>query len=385
MKILFLKASSHRALEQTVLEGLQDRMAEKRFMKKVYYNPLHPGSFGGVERLRQGIKDETGEKVSVHEVRDFLSEQDAYTLHKPARVHFKRNRVFVTKPLKQFQADLCDMQALADHNDSFNYLLTVIDVFSKKAYARVLKKKTASEVVKAFESVLLESQVPEKLQTDAGKEFFNKSFDTLMQKYGIVHFKTNSDLKASVVERFNRTLKTRMWRYFTAQNTRRYLEVLPDLLNSYNNSYHKSIKMTPQEVTSENAVQVFRNLYGTISSRPKINMKFKKGDLVRISKLRGVFDKKYEQSFTDELFTVTRTIPRTPPVYKLEDYDGEPIEGSFYEAELQKVKMTRDRMFQVEKILKRRVVKGEKQVFVRWKNWPEKFNSWVKASEVVGI
>ena len=95
---------------------------------------------------------------------------------------------------------------------------------------------------------------------------------------------------------------------------------------------------------------MFYNLYGTISSRPKIKMKFKKGDLVRISKLRGVFDKKYEQSFTDEVFTVTRSIPRAPPVYTLQDYDSEPIKGSFYEAELQKVKMTGDRMFHVEEI-----------------------------------
>lgn len=354
-------------------------------MKKVYYDPLHPSSFGGVNRLRQGVEDETGQKVGVDKIQDFLSEQDAYTLHKPARVHFKRNRVFVTKPLKQFQADLCDMQALSKYNDGYNYLLTVIDVFSKKAYARVLKKKTGSEVTKAFESVLQESQIPEKLQTDAGKEFFNKTFQTLIKKHGVTHFSTASDLKASVVERFNRTLKTRMWRYFTARNTRRYLEVLPDLLEGYNRSYHKSIKMAPAEVCSENADRVFCNLYGTTPARQRVKMKFKKGDLVRISKLRGVFDKTYEQSFTDETFTVTRGIPRAPPVYKLEDYDGEPIEGSFYEAELQKVKMGGDKAFHVENILKRRVVRGEKQVFVKWKNWPEKFNSWVKASEVIDV
>lgn len=134
-------------------------MAEKRVMKKVYYNPAHPGSFGGVERLCKAVEDETGEKVK--------TEQDAYTLHKPARVCFTRNRVFVTKPLNQFQADLCDMQALVEHNNGYRYLLTVIDVFSKKAYARALKKKTAGEVV---EAVFRESQIPEKLQTDAGKE-----------------------------------------------------------------------------------------------------------------------------------------------------------------------------------------------------------------------
>ncbi len=95
-----------------------------------------------------------------------------------------------------------------------------------------------------------------------------------------------------------------------------------------------------------------------------------------------MFDKKYEQSFTDWVFMVSDCIPHFPPVYKRKDYDGEPIEGSFYEAELQKVKMTKDLTYQVNKILKRRTVRGEKQVFVQRKNWPEKFNSWVKASDL---
>ena len=147
-------------------------------------------------------------------------------------------------------------------------------LFKKKTYA-CIKKKTAFEVAKAFESVLQESQIPEKLQTDVGKEFFNKTFQT-KKKRGIVHFATASDLKASVLERFNCTLKTRMWRYFTVRNTSRYLEVLPELIDSYNNSYHRSIKMSPMEVTSENTVQVFRNLYGAVPSRRKTLMKFKK-------------------------------------------------------------------------------------------------------------
>ncbi|KAM6892598.1 uncharacterized protein F54H12.2-like [Xenentodon cancila] len=117
--------------------------------------------------------------------------------------------------------------------------------------------------------------------------------------------------------------------------------------------------MAPTDVTSENTAQVFRNLYGTFQDRhKKIKMKFKKGDPVRISKLRGKFDKKYEQSFTDEVFTVAGALPRTPPVYKLEDYDREPIEGSFYEAEMQKVKLSKDRAYHVEKILGRRTVKA---------------------------
>lgn len=356
-------------------------------MKKVYYNPSNPGSLGGIERLRRAMQDETGNKVAVEKVKDFLSGEDTYTLHKPARINFPRNRVFVTRPLKQFQADLCDMQALARENDGYNYLLTVIDIFSKRAYVRVLRRKTAAEVVKAFESVFEESRIPKKLQTDAGKEFFNKKFKVLMEKHGIKHFATASEAKASVVERFNRTLKTRMWRYFTANNTRRYVDVLQNLARSYNHSYHTSIKMSPMEVTSENAFQVFQNLYSVKSNRycKDSVTTFKQGDLVRISKVRGVFDKKYEQSFTDEVFTVYERIPRSPPVYKLKDLDGEPIQGSFYAEELQKVKIYNDKMYQVEKILKRRTVKGVKQVFVSWKNWPEKFNSWIRSDELRNI
>nr|XP_061782412.1 uncharacterized protein LOC133574295 isoform X3 [Nerophis lumbriciformis] len=348
----------------------------KKAMEKAYYTPAHPGSFGGVDRLRRAVQDETGQCVKREKVQEYLMGQDAYTLHQPARIKFPRNRVFVPQPLDQFQADLCDMQALAEYNDGFNYLITVIDVFSKKAYARVLKRKTADAVVKAFQSVLEESQIPRKLQTDAGKEFFNKSFQALMKKHNIVHFSTASDLKASVVERFNRTLKGRMWRYFTANNTRRYLDVLQDLLKSYNQGYHSSIKMKPDDVTLENTPQVFENLYGSTTVF-KHKYKFAAGDTVRISKVRGVFDKKYEQSFTNEVFTITRRLPRSPPAYKLKDFDGEIIEGSFYEAELQKVKESKNKLYHVEEILKRRTFGGKKQVLVRWKNWPEKFNSWV--------
>ena len=124
--------------------------AETRLLKKIYYDPAHPGSFGGVGRLHKAVQNESGKKVMIEKVQEFLSEQDTYTLHKTARIRFPRNRVFVTRPLNQVQADLCDMQALLEHNDGYNYLLTVNDIFSKKAYVRALKRKTAAEVVKAF-------------------------------------------------------------------------------------------------------------------------------------------------------------------------------------------------------------------------------------------
>ncbi|XP_053092557.1 NACHT, LRR and PYD domains-containing protein 4E-like [Pangasianodon hypophthalmus] len=133
-----------------------------------------------------------------------------------------------------------------------------------------------------------------------------------------------------------------------------------DLVKSYNNSYHSSIKMAPAQVTLENFDRVFQNLYGKPPVRKaRLKMGFETGDLVRISKLRGVFDKKYEQSFTDKLFSVAERLPRDPPVYRLKDYNGEPVRSTFYEAELQKVKTDGGKVYHVEEILKRRTLIGD--------------------------
>ena len=357
-----------------------------RVLKSIYYNPARAGSYGGVERLQKAVKEQTGVRVSTDRVQDWLAAQDAYTLHKTARKTYARNRVFAPRPLYQFQADLCDMRALSKDNDRFKFLLTVIDVFSKKAYARALKNKSAAEVATAFASVLDESGIPIKIQTDAGKEFFNHIFKKLMKKHSIQHFATGSDLKASVVERFNRTLKTKMWRFFTARNTHRYIDVIKDLLDSYNNSYHSSIKMKPIDVNSDKTTEVFENLYGTLSltSKPHV-FKFKEGDVVRISKYRGVFDKMYEQSFTDEYFIVNECIPRVPPVYKLRDISGEILNGTFYEPEMQKVRITPDAVFRIEKILDKKIKNGQKMVLVHWQGWPHQFDSWMPAKEVIEL
>lgn len=364
-------------------------MGSKKFqraMKTIYYNPAHPGSYGGSERLRKAVEDQTGKKVRSEQVKDWLSEQSTYTLHKPARKNFVRNRVFVTRPLYQFQADLCDMTALSKHNDNYKFLLTVIDVFSKKAYARALKNKTGIEVTSAFAYILDESGIPAKIQTDAGKEFFNRTFEKLLKKHNIIHFATGSEMKASVIERFNRTLKTKMFRYFTARNTRRYLDVLQDLLDGYNNSFHSSIKMKPREVTSGNTRQVFENLYGTfpIENKPQ-RFKFKEGDTVRISKYRGIFDKKYEQSFTDEYFIIHELQPRDPPMYKLRDLNGEILNGSFYEQELQKVKISPNTVFRIEKIIDQKIQNGRKMVKVRWQGWNSHFDSWEPAGQIIDL
>ena len=135
-----------------------------------------------------------------------------------------------------------------------------------------------------------------------------------------------------MVERFNRTLKTRMWKYFMAKNTRVYIDILQDIVQGYNSSYHRSIGRAQASVSLLNVGQVRRKLYGKSWIKPRREFKFKLGDQVHISKSRS--KKGYLPSWTHEIFTVTKIIPRVPPVYRLRDYADDEIEGVFYAQEL---------------------------------------------------
>ena len=171
---------------------------------------------------------------------------------------------------------------------------------------------------------------------------------------------------------------------FTAKRTRRYIDVLQDLVDSYNKSKHRSIQKKPINVTQENEREVWHTLYGEPEKKGPPKYKFEIGDQVRISKMKRTFEKGYLPNFSKEIFTVSQQIPREPPVYKLKDYDQEELSGTFYNEELQKV-IKEDDVYEVEKILKSRGKGKNKEVFVKWLGYPAKFNSWIPASEVKDI
>ena len=354
------------------------------YLTQMYYNPKRSGALGGVERLYRDVKKDGKYDISRAQLKKWLMKQDTYTLHKPVRRHYKRNRVIVGGMDELWQMDLADMQTMAAENDGYRYLLVCIDVFSKYLWVIPLKTKTGPALVTAFKKILESGRKPEKIQTDQGTEFFNKHFKALMKKEEIQLYNTYNETKASVVERVIRTLKTRMWRYFTAKKTMRNIEVLQDLVDSYNKSKHRSIQKKPMNVTQKNEREVWHALYGEREKEGPVNYKFEVGDQVRISKMKRTFEKGYLPNFSKEIFTVSQQIPRHPPVYKLKDYDQEELSGTFYNEELQKV-IKEDDVYEVEKVLKTRGKGKTKEVFVKWLGYPTKFNSWIPASEVKDI
>ena len=352
-------------------------MSKRRKKKKVdryakitalYEDPSVAGSLGGVVRFAKA------QKLPVAKVREKLEANLGYTLHKPTRRHFATLPVMVFGIDDQWVADLIEVGNIAKANRGYRYLLTVVDVFSKYAWVEPVKSKTGKAVTAAFEKILKHGRTPRRLQTDDGKEFYNKTFQALMKQRDIVHFSTSGDTKASVVERFNRTLKERLYRYFTVKNTLKYLPVLKDLVMGYNRSYHRSIKMAPDQVTVQNEEQVWKNLYVKRLKVKRTRPTLKVGDRVRLNKKYRIFKKGYLPGWTEEVFVVARAVAGVVPYYKIHEWDGTPVEGTFYAQDLQKVTVKDDDLFRVEKIVKR---KGDK-VLVRWKGWPDKYDSWIE-------
>ncbi len=352
-------------------------------MMEAYYDLSQPGSYGGAEALYRLMKSRDN-KMTRKQVTNWLAEQEAYSLHKPVRHRFKRRKIYAAGIDYLWQADLVDMNQLSEYNSGYKYLLTVIDVLSKFAWAVPLKKKDSKTVTEAFSSVCTHRK-PFKLNTDKGSEFVNAVFQRKLRELNIQFYTTqNEDIKASVVERFNRTLKTKMWKYFTHKNTHKYYDVLQDMLKSYNSTYHRTIGQSPDSVRPEHVEAICLRMYGSTNGTTTEVAKFKVNDKVRISKTRQTFGKGYLANWTEEIFTIGEVLHTSPITYRLKDYEGEQLQGSFYEKELQLV-VKIDDVYKVEKIIETRRRRGVKEYLVKWRGYPNKFNSWVKEADLNAI
>ena len=249
------------------------------YLSHVYESPKHPASFSGLDKLYRIAKKEFPD-ITRNEIKQWAETNLSYSLHKLSRRNFKRNKIYAPEIDSLWEVDLAFVQDLVKENDGANYLLVVIDVSSKFLWVRPMKNKNASSLLQAFDSILNEKRKPEKLRTDKGTEFINESY---LKKQRIQFYTAMNEPKAAVVERVNRTLKSKLYRYFMVANSLCYIDILQDIVDSYNSTYHRSIGRAPAMVSLLNVGQVRRKLYGKIErSRPK-RFKLKVGDHVRLS------------------------------------------------------------------------------------------------------
>ena len=270
------------------------------------------------------------------------------------------------------------MQLISKFNKGFRFLLCVIDIFSKYALVVPLKDKKDISIVTAFQKILKESdrseakskgRKPNKIWVDKGSEFYNNSFKKWLKDNDIEMHSIHNEGKSVVAERFIRTLKNKVYKYMTAISKNVYIDKLDDIVNEYNNTYYRTIKMKPVDGKDNTYIDFGKEVNDK-------DPKFKIGDHVRISKYKNIFAKGYMPNWSEEVFIFSKIKNTVPWTYVINDLNGEEIIGTFHEKELQK---TNQKEFRIEKVIKR---KSDK-LYVKWKGYNNSFNSCIDKKDFI--
>ena len=304
-------------------------------LRKHYSNPKSGVSFGGVNRIYNFYN----KLIPVKEIRKFLSKDDSYTLH--TRSFKKRfNPSFIRYKGQQMQVDLIDVTNINQKNKGIKFLLTIICSFTKKAWIFPIKSKKSDVVLKAFKSFINNvDKIPRSILMDAGTEF------VLVRKWcaenNIRTYLPYSSFHGSFIERFNQSIKNRMYRWMDSNKTENYIDSLESILEGYNNSTHSSIGLPPNIAWSDKSthprirakLQIYYNKF------TKIKPRFKIGDIVRIKLLpKSSFLKGYDVQNNQELFVIHSISTNLPiPMYQIKSIDNpeeDVIKGRFYGHEL---------------------------------------------------
>ena len=369
-------------------------------LKEAYYNPSSPASFGGVEKLYQFVKKDAQHRVTRKTIKEWLAKQEAYTSHHKVRRHFKRPRVLSFSKNYQWDTDTANMVKYRKSNDDYGYFAVFIDIFTRYLYTRPLHTLTGKEMKQVMSNIFEESGLkPQKMRSDQGSEYKISEVKNFLRKSRVEQIFTYYETKANYAERVIKTIKLNMFKYLTARESFRWVDNLQKFTASYNNARHRSIKMSPTEAQTANQYDIWSYQYGSRFKdnkkekskkvgRPKpkrVIFKYKVGDRVKISYLKNTFDREYTEKWSGEIFTyffIDRKLNQDIPMYQLKDYQNDVVESYFYEAELQLAFFDENMEYKIEKILKKRKRKGISEVLVKWKGWPNKFNSWIPETDM---
>lgn len=342
-----------------------------------YFEPRHPASYSGAWTFARHT-DSTG-----NELVKILNHYPAYTRHRPIRRRFPRNKIITGGIDHVWFVDLADVSNLRTYNNNIRFLLCVVDAFSKKAFVEPLPNKRTSTVRAGFERIFERTERrPRQIFSDAGTEFTGNDIQNLFIGHRIRHIRAyNTETKASIAEIFLKNFKRKIYRYLTHNRTKRYLPVLRDFEDSYNQTYNRAIGTTPDLVDKSNEANIWHRLYHS-SAPPEDKPKFQAGDFVRLAELKGAFGKTFTGAWTNEVFRLASVKPGFPRKYVVEALDGEKIIGTFNPYELLKITFDENR-FIPETILKTTTSKGgRKRYLVRWRDRPPSFDSWTTNKNV---
>ena len=345
-----------------------------------------PHSFGGKYRSYKYYKNNFSKRT----IEEQFKKNDIYTKFYQYRKAKHHNPIYVYRKREQFQADTVKFPdpLMMKATNNVGNLLVIIDVFTKYAWLFPLKQITGSNVAQCFR-VLFRKNKPEKLTTDAGKEFLNKNVQQVLSDFDINHYVAKGKTKAAVAERFNLTIQRLIYQICRRYNTNDWTSdiVLERAKTIYLNRMHRTIKMTPTEAEDPAVQSKLRKIYFTKYRKADLNKKkpkFKIGDTVRISAIRKPFDRGYHQNFTTEVWTVSQVLKNLPLArYIVKDSHNEELDNVLNENEL--VAYQPSNVYEIDQVLKTRWRKGKKELFVKWLHYDNKFNSWIPAENLENL
>ena len=307
---------------------------------------------------------------------NFTMEDLSNELNKPVINKFERKKIVINHIDEIHSCDLVDMSKYSRINKGYKYIFTNIDIFSKYAWSFPIKSKKISDIKPCFQKIFKERK-PKYIWSDQESSFFSKEMLKFFENNNVKIYHTYSNLKAVIIERFNRSLRELMMKKFVKNNNTVWYNILPELIKTYNNRYHRTIKMRPIDVNKSNEKYIKNTVYNYDVTNKK--PKYKINDLVRISlKRRELFDKPTGNiKWSEEVFKIYKINKSNVISYQIKDMNDEIIKGIFYEKELQLTKNTTGEYI-IEKILK---TKGN-QMYVKWRGYSNNFNSWVNKYDI---
>ena len=307
---------------------------------------------------------------------NFTMEDLSQEFNKPVINKFERKKVIVNHIDEIHSCDLVDMQKYSKMNKGYKYIFTNIDIFSKYLWAFPIKSKKISDIKPCFEKIFKERK-PSYIWSDQESSFSSKEMLKFFENNNVKIYHTYSNLKAVVIERFNRSLCELMMKSFVKNNNTVWYNILPELSKIYNNRYHRTIKMKPIDVNKKNEKYIKNTIYNYDITNKK--PKYKINDLVRISlKRRQLFDKPSTNiKWSEELFKIYKINKSNVITYQLKDMNNEIIKGIFYEKELQLTKNISD-----EYIIKKILKTNKNKIYVKWRGYNSSFNSWIDKNSV---
>lgn len=400
------------------------------YLSKRFFNANAPGSFTSASKLYSVIKKEGRYQIPLSRIESWAKGQDILTLHKTARRRQPAyRRIIVPGPQHLWDCDLLELSGkrFKESNSGYSYILIAVDTFSRYCWAEMVKNKGSNEMFRAFTSIFDKTdKLPLFLRSDNGLEFSNSKVQKLFEEKGIKHYFASTETKANYAEILIKNIKKRLFQFFQKNNSYGYEDALQTIVKSYNQTYHESIGRAPADVTPENSQQVWDYQYVTHSSgykralrealkmsargsrtgrardeknkkkknkqrekkewkKPKEKaFKYAVGQTVRVAYFtRKPFDRSYDEQFTGEVFTVREhTRHEGIPIYRLDDYAGEPVKGHFYEGELTAFTFNPNALFKIEKVIRTRVKEGVSESLVKYQSWPKRYNEWIPTASI---